>query len=486
MNTSEKPLANSKVTTGWQLGRVRCRQTPKKSIPTLGTPRSPLLAIFMLIGCGPVVGEAEGVVRRLWPDGLDRLAVATVSLIVAAIIIFILALSLSKKDVGVRELVSQRFAYFMLICVFIIGFYGAIAALLATSWLQANDISDSHAESIMAEIGSAIPPAPTTQIDRIIENFDDDPPRFDELRDQIRALPDEDARRALIEWQTVEEAGFDNFVGAVRAFKAQYIGVLEANNKFVTESVPGVLLNSAYDARQRRIYRLNVGSYQKKITKAIDVATQTITTEVRTINTESRAALQRMSKRLESYRQGTDVQVIIGDVSFFGQRSRMVQRFDRAAHDTMPALMSTIPKPVEPGLLENWGELGSVIGWLIRPSSTDVLYIVGMVGFGILGSSLTTFVSASARKLGNPNLKDVIAVVIKGTTAAMVVYLFIFGGFEVFSNADVAPFTPNVYMLFLTCFLGAVFSDRIWRYAELRLIKQLRGGRSLQTPTRPE
>jgi hypothetical protein len=113
-------------------------------------------------------------------------------------------------------------------------------------------------------------------------------------------------------------------------------------------------------------------------------------------------------------------------------------------------------------------ELGSYLGpfalvarWLLRTESLALALIVGMIGFGLLGSACSSFVrEKSARADSNqPLVRDLSGVIIRGCSAAIVVFLAAQGGLAIFGSANTEP---NPYVLLLTCLVAAVFSDSVW------------------------
>ena len=137
------------------------------------------------------------------------------------------------------------------------------------------------------------------------------------------------------------------------------------------------------------------------------------------------------------------------------------------------------PPPPEPG--RHWGLFGWMAGWLLKTRSLALALIAGMIGFGVLGSAVSTFVRE--RLDGQPSgvlVQNVGGVAIRGISAALVVYLAIVGGLSVFA-ADAEK--PNPYALFLTCLVGAVFSEKIWEWAKGYLSQRLGKGERKSTPT---
>ncbi|HEX8692762.1 MAG TPA: hypothetical protein VF746_10100 [Longimicrobium sp.] len=100
-------------------------------------------------------------------------------------------------------------------------------------------------------------------------------------------------------------------------------------------------------------------------------------------------------------------------------------------------------------------------GWLIRTESLPLVLIVGMLGFGLLGSVSSSIVrDKRQRRRGEPPVPDLTRVVVRGASAAVVVFLMVMGGLTVFAAGSA---TPNPYMLLLTCLVAAVFGEDVWK-----------------------
>jgi hypothetical protein len=127
--------------------------------------------------------------------------------------------------------------------------------------------------------------------------------------------------------------------------------------------------------------------------------------------------------------------------------------------------------PPRRGNLQNYvGSFDVAISWLLSSESQPLVLIVGMVGFGLLGAACSTFVREVRKKevlrTGDGALvEDLAGVVIRGVSAAVVVFLAVYGGLAIFgTNAE-----PNPYVVLFTCLVGAVFSETVWDWAQERL-----------------
>ncbi len=149
------------------------------------------------------------------------------------------------------------------------------------------------------------------------------------------------------------------------------------------------------------------------------------------------------------------------------------------------------PLPERPQLGQSsyLGPFGYVASWLLRTESLPLALITGLLGFGLLGSAFSTFVRerAIARKTvtgeqpttaNAPAVKldpdrivtDLTGAVIRGLSAAVVVFLAVEGGLAMFASGGSEP---NPYVLLLTCLIGAVFSERVWKWAEEQITKKV-------------
>jgi hypothetical protein len=126
--------------------------------------------------------------------------------------------------------------------------------------------------------------------------------------------------------------------------------------------------------------------------------------------------------------------------------------------------------------------LGSDLGifswlasWILQTESLSLALIVGMIGFGLLGSASSAFIRERAtRGEGQPLVADLTGIIIRGISAAILVFLAVEGGLAVFGIATSGPSPePNPFVIFLTCLVAAVFSDNVWQTARERLSEAL-------------
>jgi hypothetical protein len=151
-----------------------------------------------------------------------------------------------------------------------------------------------------------------------------------------------------------------------------------------------------------------------------------------------------------------------------------LQLLDTDQYFLMPGNLRLQPSPPEPGL--GWGPFGWVSKWLLRTKSIALALISGMLGFGLLGAAISSTVRArpkAADGTEEPVRADIGRVIVKGITAAVVIFLAVMGGLAIFA-ADSQE--PNAYVLFFTCLVGAVFSEDVWAWARKRMQQNLSQG----------
>ena len=112
------------------------------------------------------------------------------------------------------------------------------------------------------------------------------------------------------------------------------------------------------------------------------------------------------------------------------------------------------------------GPFEPVAGWLLKTESLSLALVVSLLGFGLLGASASTIIrshGASAPAEGQPLVPNLLSVIVRGLSAAMVVFLVVEGGLSVFASSSSEP---NPYVLMLTCLIAAVFSEPVWEGAK--------------------
>lgn len=120
-----------------------------------------------------------------------------------------------------------------------------------------------------------------------------------------------------------------------------------------------------------------------------------------------------------------------------------------------------------------WGPFAVVAQWLLRTKSSALALITGMLGFGLLGAAIATFIRPPGTNTASSPAGEAATIIIRGLAAAIVIFLAAKGGLAIVSTNDAEP---NAYVLFFTCLVGAVFSEGVWTWAKAKLESILENG----------
>lgn len=121
--------------------------------------------------------------------------------------------------------------------------------------------------------------------------------------------------------------------------------------------------------------------------------------------------------------------------------------------------------PPRPTLGSDLGVFTFFTGWLLSVESYPLLIIIGLIGFGLLGAGGSTFIREQSKDEKKALIDDFAGVLIKGFTAAIVIFLGVQGSLAILTTNTV---NLNAYALFFVSFVAAVFSDDAWNWAKNR------------------
>jgi hypothetical protein len=127
---------------------------------------------------------------------------------------------------------------------------------------------------------------------------------------------------------------------------------------------------------------------------------------------------------------------------------------------------NAVPTPLD---ITGLGIFGFIANWLVRTRSFSLALISGMIGFGLFGSAASRAVASfsKARAHSDEHLQtNPFDLLLVGTSSAVIIFLASQGGLAVVATGG--THSPNPYVLFLGCFLGAVFGERVWEVARVR------------------
>lgn len=138
-------------------------------------------------------------------------------------------------------------------------------------------------------------------------------------------------------------------------------------------------------------------------------------------------------------------------------------------------LANAIPKenitiPTRPTLGSDLGPVSALTGWLMKTESPTLAIIIGLIGFGLLGATGSTFIKEKkAKRVDNLLIENLPSVLIKGFTAAIIIFLGVKGTLTVLTNNSNST-EPNAYALFFLAFVASVYSDKAWAWAEEKFV----------------
>jgi len=117
-------------------------------------------------------------------------------------------------------------------------------------------------------------------------------------------------------------------------------------------------------------------------------------------------------------------------------------------------------------LREDFGRYLGVFGiatlWLLKTESLSLVLITGLLGFGLLGAACSTFIrTVGKRSPDDPLVLNLTGVILRGASAAMMIFLGVYGGLAVFAGPNASP---NPYVVLFACLVAAVYSEDAWAW----------------------
>lgn len=155
---------------------------------------------------------------------------------------------------------------------------------------------------------------------------------------------------------------------------------------------------------------------------------------------------------------------IIYPIGYFNLNAGLISYDDLSSYSFINTLFNVQQSNKKRTLFESIGD------WLVNTNSIDIVLIIGMFGFGLLGAALSSFITAKKEELRDPTtplVENLSIVIIRGFSAAIVIFLATKGSIAVINSGSNEP---NPYVLFFACLVGAVFSEPIWDWAKEKIL----------------
>lgn len=133
---------------------------------------------------------------------------------------------------------------------------------------------------------------------------------------------------------------------------------------------------------------------------------------------------------------------------------------------------SLVALPPVPSISEGYGIFGWIAGWILKPNNLSFALIVGMIGFGVFGATISHIIleTTDATETTEFSSIDYLKLLVRGFSAAIVIYLAAKGGLLIVSGSEASL---NSYIIFFFCFVSSVFSEVVWNWVKEKLITSL-------------
>lgn len=396
----------------------------------------------------------------------------------------------APSDTGPRAwfqaLDSARRRLVLLSAVFFVGIFLSMASIVAIPYLQEEkapvNLTRENLEKALESFKSK-----STDLDALLPAsvLNEDPVRALAAAAAAAASAPDTAASGTAPALAARDPQVDILISLARARRDEARARAEALRSGIVAKQAQVINNAlvAFDTEMRQqmstqerfsFFRQLQSAAQRELSaqlQSVDECRQTLEATDRGLEQAGRTVLYQFGSPREFSRRDA----LFPTLDVF---STFASAYGRACVDR-PAVRSEFLAP-EAGT--GWGPFGWVANWLLRTRSSALTLITGMLGFGLLGAAITSFVRTEPVAEGDPR-GLVSHVVIRGVTAAVLVFLAAKGGLAVFSSG---AGEPNAYVLFFTCLVGAVFSEDVWAWARARFKARLEGdGAAKAAPGKP-
>jgi hypothetical protein len=379
-----------------------------------------------------------------------------------------------------------------LACLFLLGGYLSITATVAIPWLKPEEESSQQFSkdnlgrqlqdlaTKQEEFDLTFPLDPRQKVDPLAQ-FES---QTKELKTRIQKLSPATLRSNVEESLTETLRGTETFIGDSRQKREQIIKIwtslrqeaLQSEKRFQNQALSAFETEMALPTtnRERGEFFANVKNwYRLALYDLHDVLHRCMNAmQDMDSNLYKAAGLKAEIASLD-----LDEAIRIASSPITGREQTLPIRSLRSSYKELspiseafslcqrPRLEFDPPEKPDPG--RTWGIFGTLTRWLLQTKSFPLALITGMLGFGILGASISSLVRTDTQQnMSSDTLAELGRVVVRGLSAAVIVFLAVKGGLAAFTTEETSP---NAYVLFLTCLIGAVYSEKVWEWARTHL-----------------
>jgi hypothetical protein len=371
----------------------------------------------------------------------------------------------------------QRYSI-VLITVFLFGAYLSIAAIVAIPWLHGETVAPALNRENLEKALAGILPATPAQLEERLRDLpvkDDSPlaPLSDDLSKMPKPPPGALAYVTMLLNATIadSENARANATAQVRRMPAEIASRVLQMRQTALRAYD--LETASPMGSQERGYF--VREIQRSVSSDFAEMESTLGNCVAALNDTNRRLREiaqngRLALAAEWAPEAHTAKLEYQQTQMAIVETQIASASIRLRNECVTKLVSprTVYAAPEPG--STWGPFGLVARWLLRTKSFALTLITGMLGFGLLGAVISTFVRGATSRAALSLTSEIVSVLVRGLSAAIVVFLAVKGGLAVFSSGDTEP---NAYAVFFTCLIGAVFSEDVWNWAHGRFLDNL-------------
>lgn len=386
-------------------------------------------------------------------------------------------LSMSRLHRYVQTMSSAQRHGIVLATAFLLGTYLSIAAIVAIPWLHEEKVSPGLSRDSLEKMLNGILPSASTQLDDLLHRVS--PTQEDPLAPLTKYVSERPVSADTyypLSWMLNDAIADSKNVRskAIEQLKQMPTEIMQRAAKMRQEAMSAFDLATAtpMSSLERSYFIREIQSSVSSDYAELERTLKTCASAFIETDKEFRAIAQVSQTFLTAgvsanTADGADLRN--NEIMQAGMLSKQLMSASQSLRDACeaPVTQRSVYTPPEPG--SAWGPFGLVARWLLRTKSFELALITGMLGFGLLGSVIATFIRVGKGRDQKSLIAEVTSVLVRGISAAIVVFLAVKGGLVVFSTGESEP---NAYVVFFTCLVGAVYSEDVWKLARSKFFKK--------------